>query len=793
MRIRFAPLAVLSALLILLGSSLVAEPTTMVEDLESLQRKLEDKPDDSALLEACGLAALEEEETDLGIWYLTLATEAAPQDEELLSRVAIELATYEYPQAEGDLLLSSYTETLFKVSKACASKKLYANAVDLLMRCRGTRFEEDANERLEKIFDKKQAVEALLASGIPIPTTSSNKLKPADIARIDAKHATWKTALEVDGKFYRIKTDMGYEMAHAMAEAMAQINTAYRQVFNYKKRGGSMRSCEIRVYRTRQEFDEYEDDVDQNVKGFYRPLDNNVTTYDPRTEAEYPGTLADLWSTLFHEASHQFTRAVWPNPIPTWLNEGTACYFEGARIERGGKVSFNGIPDGRLRSLNYLIGEGSPTVEQVITYFKPGSYEGNYYPFGWGLVYFMQNYEDEKSERVYIPVFEDFMESYKSGGKHDVKARFEEYFVKKAKQKDVKTYEDFVARWEAWIKELHRVHFGGEEIADDLLARAHKQLKDKKPAQAIESLKWALRKRPGDPVVLEELAAALMKQKQSDAALYFYRKLAERARSVPNPKDRVSESSKATAGELLERALAGIAKIDRTVAKNLGEADVKIVEGTVKLAGKCAEAGLNRSALRFIDATRAVMSGDGKLTTLAEDLGEDLDLRRWRRINPAKGLAGWNSGKDWSAAVGGIEVKSKGLALAVCREDTPDRFRFEAEIEINKHEDVFLYGLVFGSSPTSDEQLFAVLPAAEMVGVVQFIEGVPEFVEEFEVNLAWSAKAVTLALEVDETGVDFYIDGEHLGGMEGGEELAGRVGLFVQGAEAEFNNLRLKY
>jgi len=762
------------------------------DDLETLERRLEDAPEDAALLEACGLAALEEGETDLGVWYLTLATEAAPGDTELLGRVATELTTFEYPLTEGEALLADYTESLFKVSKACASKKLYANAVDLLLRCEGTRFEEAAQERLEKIYAKSKAVEALLASGIDIPTQSKQRLKPEEIARIDAKHADWESALEVEGKYYKVKTDMGYEMAHAMAGAMDQINAFYREVFNYKTRGQSMRSCGIRVYKTREEFDKHHDDVGATTKGFYRPLDNDVTTYDPRTDPR-PGTLNDLWETLFHEASHQFTRAVWPIDIPTWLNEGTASYFEGSRIERGGKISFNGIPDGRLRNLVALMEIGSPTVEDVITHFEPGSYDGSYYPFGWGLVYFMRNYEDESSERVYMPVFEEFMETYKSGEKHDVKARFVEYFVEEAKQPGIETFDDFVARFEAWIQNLHHLHFGARDVADELLARARGQLANEKPEYAIESYKWALRKRPGDPAALLELADVLAEQKQKDAALYFYRKLAERARSHDDPEGAFEGLPDLTTGELLARALEGVAGIDRTIAKNLGEADSAIVEGTVQLAGRCVEAGLERSAMRFIDTTRAVMSGDGELTRMAGELGEDLDMRLWRRIQVQDDLQGWYHGDDWSAAGGDVRVETKALTLATCRRDTPRSFLYEVEVEVLDHDKIWLYGLLFGSSPTSGEKLFAVLPPGRTIGVVEFVEGTPKFVEEFDAKLDWSAETVLLALEILPGRVDFYFDGEKVGSLEGGEELQGRVGLFVQDAEVRFSNLRLKY
>ena len=52
---------------------------------------------------------------------------------------------------------------------------------------------------------------------------------------------------------------------------------------DYKKGGGSMRRCEVRVWKTRGEFDTYNSGTGETVAGFYSPSENSVSTYDPRT------------------------------------------------------------------------------------------------------------------------------------------------------------------------------------------------------------------------------------------------------------------------------------------------------------------------------------------------------------------------------------------------------------------------------------------------------------------------------------------------------------------------------
>jgi len=196
-------------------------------------------------------------------------------------------------------------------------------------------------------------------------------------------------------------------------------------------------------------------------------------------------------------------------PDPSWLNEGTASFFEGARLLPNGAVETNLVPEMRLKDLPYFFKQGKPGLEEVVSWFKPGSYEGEYYPFGWGLVYFLQNYENDKSQRIYEPLYHDYMAAYKSGGKHDVLGRFVEYFVTKAKDPAVKNFADFEARWRKWIQELDELYEGPPEKADALVARGRKQRSDKQLDSAVESLRWALRKRPGDVLANFELGETL--------------------------------------------------------------------------------------------------------------------------------------------------------------------------------------------------------------------------------------------------------------------------------------------
>jgi len=765
------------------------------EELADLELALEYRPDDAALLSSAARASAAAGDHDRAYWYAVLAREAIGGDAKqkaLVKELDGLIAELELPEVSADVLLEDYASEVMKLAQTCERRKLYANAVDLLAACRGTRFEARAEERLEKLFSKEKTVEALLASGIEIPAKPTTKRSPEFIAKEDARHATWEDPHEVETKFYTVETNMGYELAHSISMAMEQMNQFYRKVFEYKERGGSMRSCGIRVYATREEFDEIEGEKERSVKGFFVPLQNRVATYDPRADGL---SLGHLWSTLFHEASHQFTEATTTNLMPGWLNEGTASYFEGATLLPSGQVVANQVPDGRLEELLYFLEKGSPTLKEVVSYFEEGSYDGTYYSFGWGLVYFIQNYEDERSERVYVPIYREYMQTYTKGGKHDVLGRFVEYFVEKAQQPGIETFEQLEARWKQWIQDLAAVHFGPKEKADVLLARARKQVADGKLEYARETYGRALDKRPDDARALYERAQVLLDLGETDGGLFDYRRVIQLARSQADPAAPMPGFDEQSAAAVLADCLARITEVYDAVGKAVGGTDAAFVAATKEAAGAFVEAGFPRGAVHLIDTSIAVLGGDASLAGLAAEICSEkaIDLRRWRRFALEDGLALWEHGDGWSAAGEELRLATDDLVTCTRRGEMPEAYRFEARIRPGKPGEFPVLGLVFGSNPATGAKMFALLPKARAIGLVALKEG-PVIEQQFEHAWKPDAKEYHLALEATRGRVELFLDEKRVGSADLPRgELLGRVGVFGQDTEAVFAELRVRY
>ena len=201
------------------------------------------------------------------------------------------------------------------------------------------------------------------------------------------------------------------------------------------------------------------------VGGWWSPGEWKVVCYDTRSDGG--GSTDQMLMTLYHEASHHFmTMLAKGGGVPAWINEGTASFFEGAKAMEDRRVLWPDAASSRLQALNLQL-KGSypgPTPAQVISFNEPGSYPGEFYSYGWGLVYYLQQYEDPATlEYVFRPLYSKYREKIaKSGG--DPMALFQEIFLTKDAPGGFTEFEPWAAQWRAWIQEqVYPLHFGARQ------------------------------------------------------------------------------------------------------------------------------------------------------------------------------------------------------------------------------------------------------------------------------------------------------------------------------------------
>ena len=276
--------------------------------------------------------------------------------------------------------------------------------------------------------------------------------------------ATRRRSVLRQGRHYKLIADLEPAVVDLVADTLDDVFKSYVQVYfdGDESRAGDTKAT-IRIHADwAQMFEENEGmDPTPGLGGWWSPSEFTVTCYDTRTDS---GTLDVMLSTLFHEASHQFmtllvSRGGW---APAWLNEGTACFFEGARAMADRRVLWPDAAKNRLLSLHHFIQVGNPTLEDLVEWESPASPPGEFYPLCWGLVYFMQEYEDpDTHEYAWRPYYSEYRERMTSEPDHGSRALFEEVFLGPDRPGSPETLYDFAALWRDWIvNEVYPLHYG---------------------------------------------------------------------------------------------------------------------------------------------------------------------------------------------------------------------------------------------------------------------------------------------------------------------------------------------
>lgn len=257
--------------------------------------------------------------------------------------------------------------------------------------------------------------------------------------------------IELESEHYVLVCDLEEEVTRLVADTMDDIFSYYVLVYFDGEEGrASKRKATIRLHADHASMMREWPEPGRSVGGWWSPGEWTVHAYDTRQDT---GSLDQMLETLFHEASHQFmTMLAGGGNTPSWINEGTASFFEGARAMADRRVLWPVAARARLLSLVSMLSTGSgPSVRDVIAYEEPSSYPGEYYPFGWGLVFYLQQYEDPQTlAYAWRPYYQRYREEIVKRGSGSL-ALFEEIFLGAGNPGGFASLDGFVTAWKDWI------------------------------------------------------------------------------------------------------------------------------------------------------------------------------------------------------------------------------------------------------------------------------------------------------------------------------------------------------
>ncbi len=538
---------------------------------------------------------------------------------------------------------------------------------------------------------------------------------------------TAQEVLELEGKHYKLESKLDATTTQRVSDVMDDIFNYYVQVyFDGDETRVDKRKASIRIFASHGEMMKQWPGEDRpGLGGWWSPGDWAVSCYD--TSSDW-GTLDQMLETLYHEASHHFmTMLEKGGGTPSWINEGTASFFEGAKALSDRRVLWPDAADGRLRHLQLqLTGSApGPNVAQVISYNGAGSYAGDYYPYGWGLIYFLQQYEDPTTlEYVFRPLYASYRDTIaRKGG--DPMALFKEVFLVPSAPGGIKDFDAWVSRWRNWIlNDVYPLH-QGLKTRELRLEKAHRYIaaadaaKTNRTAKvselelltrALGQLEFVRKKIDGkekldaDLIVLQADVLERMGRPQGTAALL---------QEVLEIADDAGESP--LEPERYEQLEARLTKLDaknqplrqaKTHAKNYAKSALKLLDEYQDSEVPMVLTGYETARL-FADALKTE-----KLLEVAESLrtkARDAGLLRGALYQIGGRASAWVTIFD--AVEDNFEPGDFKLAIGGARPvgriftGIPVSGEYELRCKLNRVGDVArtsIHGVVFAGSPTSD-------------------------------------------------------------------------------------------
>ena len=392
---------------------------------------------DAQTCELLGRALLELERLDEAAHYLDRALEFHPERSEPARQLRNLLREADPLASRRRRFLENAAEKMFDAAEKLYETEHFERALEYLTRVEPIAPAEDRG-RIGALIAKIRSARV----EVDLDAASSETGRPGE----------WPLCVH-ESRHYFLRCNLEPEVVRLVGDTMDDIFGYYVQVYFGGDEGAvSSRRATIRIHPNQEEMLKGWGASDSTPGGWWSPGEWKVVCYDTRTGPA--GDLDDMLRTLFHEASHQFvTMRSRGGFAPAWINEGTATFFEGASAMADHRVLWPDAATGRLMSLHAMLGGGSPGLDAVVSWSQAGSYPAEYYAWGWGLVYFLQQYEDSESlEYVYRPLYQEYMERITTRGGDSMKL-FEEIFLGRRSPQGFEGFEEFEEAWRSWILE----------------------------------------------------------------------------------------------------------------------------------------------------------------------------------------------------------------------------------------------------------------------------------------------------------------------------------------------------
>jgi|FLOH01.1.fsa_nt_gi tetratricopeptide (TPR) repeat protein len=737
------------------------------------------------------------------------AAEEAPVSRAVIKEVETRLLALDEDAKTFRKLTDTYIKELLKIEKEHTKKQRYHSAlavIDEVLHIDPNNAEGRARRKeIQREGGADVATEDMFAGSDP-----TAGVDPEWISDENTKHTDWKNAWRKETDYYRIRTNGGYLILQTAGIAMDQMNMAYRHFFHYKEDGGAIPKIDVHVFKNRDEY---------LTLGQGPPVKwsaghftgSAVETYIGGTE----GTdgIKEMYSTLFHEAAHQFVSLTGKGGVPGWLNEAYASFFEGTTILSNGTVRWNRVNNGRLFALaprleagwmkdhdDGIRGDdgdwGTPPRAPSLRILIENRYEWGppWYAPTWGVVYFLYNYRDPETGIAVLrePLHAYYLSGAGSVGPSQRVEHFEE-MVLSGERAPAKTVDELSEIWAEWLLDLRDRQIGQGEPEQDLLHYADLALTRNDAPLAMSLLEEALLYAPDNPEIQWELAKLLQEDKQDDRASALYRSFANELAL----RGEMADGRFEVARRLMEE-LDPLFKKHKQLKLKLGE------DGLI-LARAYRAKKMPRMAMeiaRRMSASWSLPEALELYTEIARESG--ISLARWKIAYNELTLDGWQPNKSYQAygkmiqafvendpAIDTPEGMFQTQELAA---DVSFDADYSLEAEMRFGTNAGFMGLCFGRKDGSNTQALGLHPKGSLdISTKSGGNWIVRDHQQVSLPIGWHKLRIDVVTQAGpNAAVDVYFDDLFMRSLEmPRDSVRGSFGLITGTGGGEYRNIRI--
>lgn len=687
--------------------------------------------------------------------------------------------------------VASHGKYLMREVQRLEKLKLYIAAFRLLNRVEELQGSSAESRTIRKRLLTKGpndiAVEDIAGGSDPLAGVSA-----AWIAKHDEEHSEWEKHAVQETEHYTIRTNAGYEVLVIAATICEQLHHMYRDFYGVPM-DREVRKVDVRIFASNAEFQDYAPEGMKTAGGYF--AGKEIVTFDTG------GNRGELWETLAHEASHQFTSLVSQGWQPTWLNEGTATWFEGVRILSNGQVRRNLIPRYSNRLGTFIRHSKSDEAFSLATILttKPGlsNYTGVHYSYGWALIYFLYNYSDPTGRLAFRETLQNYLvEGFTKQAEPDQHVSdFLERLIKPAKVPDITDLESFEKAWKAWIIRLDRISSGKESPIEAWMTTARLCANNKKLRKvADEFITRVLQRNPVHEEALSLGAQVAWKLKNRDRAFDRFSRLLFVA----------GESKESLKRPEIKEARKRASSMDRKRFQ-LKSRKKKIIETLIAHAHAYEEGGLPRRALQIAKRIDGFGTTPGQASMSDELMARhDISKARWSVLFNERDIREWDYAEEGSPfgvegdeLVGAFDEPDKGLVVPYrvlfSRRKIDGDFTFSANVAEDPKTKCRMIGICFGIKNPNDFMALVYFPRHGVLDLAEHSGDSWRLIKRTNVGY-WKKGSWTEALiEVKNGKARLQFKGKEPFKNQGltAEQLTGSIGLLVGGGKARYRHLRL--